>query len=66
MVVVWQYNGQNTKNDPEKNAWVFQENWADIDVKSIQPELGKYKLTLKNDKKSFSTSITPALKRNGL
>ena len=60
--VVWQYDGQSAKNDPKKNDWVFQENWTKIDVKSVQPEFGKYKLILKNGQKSFTTSITPALK----
>jgi len=60
--VVWQYDGQGSKNDPKKNDWVFQENWTNIDVKAVQPEFGKYKLILKNGQKSFTTSITPALK----
>lgn len=62
--VVWQYDEQSSKNDPKKNDWVFQENWTSIDVKAVQPEFGKYKLTLKNPitNKSFTTNITPALK----
>ncbi|NJN77432.1 MAG: hypothetical protein HC803_03150 [Saprospiraceae bacterium] len=59
--VVWQYDGQG-KNNPKANQWVFQENWANVDVKAIQPEFGKYELTLKNADKTFKTSITPALK----
>lgn len=59
--VVWQYDGQG-KNNPKTNQWVFQENWTTIDVKPTQPELGKYKLTLKNGQKSFTTNVTPALK----
>jgi hypothetical protein len=58
--VVWQYDGQG--KNPKDNQWVFQENWTSVDVKAVQPEFGKYELTLKNAKKTFKTDVTPALK----
>ncbi len=58
--VIWQYAGSG--KNPKENKWVFQENWATIDVKSITPESGTYQLTLKNNKNSFTTNITPVLK----
>jgi hypothetical protein len=58
--VIWQYDGQG--KNPKDNQWVFQENWASVDVKAIQPEFGKYELTLKNAQKTFKTNVTPALK----
>jgi hypothetical protein len=58
--VVWQYDGKG--KNPKDNQWVFQENWASVDVKAVQPEFGKYELTLKNAQKTFKTNVTPALK----
>jgi hypothetical protein len=59
--VVWQYDGQG-KNNPKVNSWVFQENWASVNVRPVQPEFGKYELILKNSKKTFKTNVTPTLK----
>jgi hypothetical protein len=58
--VVWQYDGKG--KNPKDNQWVFQENWVSVDVKAVQPEFGKYELTLKNAQKTFKTNVTPALK----
>ncbi len=60
--VVWQYDGSNPNTDPEKNAWVFEEDWKEVDIQAVDASKGKYELTLKAFEKSFSTEVCPVLK----
>lgn len=57
--ILWQYAGDDDSKNPVKNKWVMQENWDAAEIEPF-PSGNLYKLTLKNDKKSFVTTVCPS------
>ena len=60
--VVWQYNSKNGAPNPEKNEWVFKEDWKDINLEVVDAKKAVYRLELKTKDKSFTTEVNPVLK----
>ena len=58
--VMWEYTGYG--DDPEKNEWIFQESWNEMNID--EDKNGRYVLILKNDQKEFSTIVQPVLSGN--
>lgn len=58
--VMWEYTGFG--DDPEKNEWIFQESWNEMNID--ENKNGRYVLVLKNDQKEFSTIVQPVLSGN--
>ena len=58
--IMWQYTGNDAQKDPIRQKWIFSEEW---DFAEIQPlEGGQYQLLLRNENKTFSTSVIPSQK----
>lgn len=66
--IIWQYAGElgNEATDPNINEWIYEEEWSNITLESYKKRELKYKVTLSNNQKSFSTIISPALKGESL
>lgn len=58
--IVWQYAGSGT--NPEKNPWVYATEWTSAKLLMKDTATCLYNMTLKNESKSFSTNVYPALK----
>lgn len=55
--VMWEYAGQGP--NPEKNAWVFETDWENMDLE--QDPSGYFSLTLSTADKKFTTLVRPLL-----
>jgi hypothetical protein len=59
--LIWRYAGINGEGDPEKNAWIYNENWTSVQLDPSRTVSGKYDLLLKKKGKEFRTLIEPVL-----
>ncbi len=57
--VMWQYAGGDDSKDPAKNAWIYKTDWDHADVEQFE-DSNLFKLTLKNSKKEFVTTVCPS------
>ena len=64
--LIWRYAGINGEGDPEKNAWIYNEQWTSIQLDPSTTVSGKYDLRLKKKDKSFQTVIEPVLQGKDL
>lgn len=64
--VVWQYAGNSNADDPQKNKWIFKENWVTAKVLPKDKEAGEYFLELRTTGKQFKTTVKPVLKGKDL
>jgi hypothetical protein len=62
--VIWQYAGTNKATNPENNAWIFSEDWADISLEKASN--GQYVIALKGNDKTFKTEVQPVLEGKNL
>lgn len=62
--VIWQYAGTKAATNPEKNAWIFSEDWTDISLEKASN--GQYLIALKGVGKSFKTEVQPVLEGKNL
>ncbi len=62
--VIWQYAGKQEATNPEKNTWIFSEDWADISLEKASN--GQYSIVLKSNEKSFKTEVQPVLEGKNL
>lgn len=58
--VIWQYAG--TGNDPAKNKWIYERDWASVNLLMTDTNACVYNLTLSDGNSTFNTNIVPALK----
>ncbi|CAN5203816.1 hypothetical protein BH09BAC5_BH09BAC5_28580 [soil metagenome] len=58
--ILWQYAGTGT--DPEKNKWVYDENWTSTQLTMRDSSTCMYGLKLSSGTKTFSTNVYPTLK----
>jgi hypothetical protein len=58
--IIWECIGNNVKENPDKNAWVFDTEWKTITIKRNAKEEG-YRLDLKSMDKSFTSLVRPIL-----
>ncbi len=58
--LLWQFAG--TGNDPEKNKWIYENNWNSAQLTMQDSATCMYNLSLVGDSKRFSTSVFPTLK----
>lgn len=61
--IMWQYAGNNPKEDPLMNKWIFKEEW---DFAALEPleQAGQYQLNLRSERKQFSTPVVASQKGN--
>ncbi len=57
--ILWQYAGDDETKDPLKNKWIFKEHWDAAEIQPF-PKGNLYRLELKNDTKSFITTVCPS------
>jgi hypothetical protein len=55
----WIYSGDNGEKDPNKNPWIFEEKWRDIQLSAIDAEQGLYNMHLKSNKKTLDLTVSP-------
>lgn len=60
--VVWQYAGTNGESDLTKNNWVYKHSWTSANIKPFDKDNGLYSLSLKGNKRDFTTIVSPVLK----
>ncbi len=65
-VLMWQYAGNNKKQDPKENKWIDSQNWTNIQLSSNKEQAGFYDLFLSNSRKSFKTIVKPVLRGRAL
>lgn len=58
--VIWEYVGNNPKENPDKNTWVFETVWDNATISRSNNEDG-YRLDLKSRDKSFTSLVRPIL-----
>ncbi len=59
--VIWEYAGTSDASNPQKNKWIFQEDWANINLEKAGN--GKYQIVLSTDGKRFASEVKPVLER---
>ncbi len=59
--LMWQYAGNDPKEDPNVNKYVFKRNWSNVKLEVLDREKSLFKLILYDTKSSFQTTITPVL-----
>lgn len=57
--ILWQYAGSDDTKNPVKNKWIYQEDWDAAEIEPF-PSGNLYKLTLKNKKRAFITTVSPS------
>lgn len=56
--VLWTYAGDSDADNPEKNQWVYKQQWTDTKIeKDAKP--CRYKVTLEKGSKTFVTYVRP-------
>lgn len=58
--ILWEYVAMKGSKDPEKNEWIFSEDWTNMSIERHKKK-GVYVLHLKNKDKSFTTLVKPVL-----
>jgi hypothetical protein len=59
--IVWEYAGNNNKENPEKNDWVYDTEWDKAVVSRIPGNNEGYKLSLEANGKKFVSTVRPIL-----
>jgi len=60
--IVWEYAGNNSKENPDKNDWVYDIEWEKITISRIVGNNEGYKLSLEaNNNKKFVSTVRPVL-----
>ena len=57
--VFWQYAGSEAAQDPNRQEWVFTEDWNTADIVPGE-RANTYAVTLQSDDKTFSTTLVPS------
>lgn len=61
--IMWQYTGNNPKEDPLANKWIFKEEWDFAELKPLAQK-GQYQLNLRSEKKQFTTPVVASQQGN--
>jgi len=56
--VMWTYAGNSDVDNPDKNEWIYKENWTDTKLERSE-QSNTYKVTLERGKKTFVTYLRP-------
>ncbi|MBS3915098.1 MAG: hypothetical protein KG003_11395 [Bacteroidetes bacterium] len=64
--IMWQFAGSNPSQDPEKNKWVFDQEWTNTKLKKSSGTNFNYDLEIQTAGGTFTTVVTPALSGNDL
>ncbi|MBI3511627.1 MAG: hypothetical protein HY064_13280 [Bacteroidetes bacterium] len=58
--ILWQYAGTGT--DPEKNKWIYDEEWTSAKLVMNDSNTCRYNMKLSDNSRTFSTDVYPSLK----
>jgi hypothetical protein len=60
--IVWEYAGDNIKENPDKNDWVYDIEWETITISRMVGNNEGYKISLEaNNSKKFVSTVRPVL-----
>ncbi len=56
--IIWQYAGNNSKEDPANNEWIFNTAWEDVKIEPAK-QPGQYRLTLSGSDRNYQIPVCP-------
>ncbi len=57
--VMWKYSGNKKYADPEKEQWIFDQNWPVTKIDKDKSRPGEYIIVMRSNKDTFTTSVVP-------
>lgn len=63
--IMWKYSGNKKYPNPEKEQWIFTEDWTTAKIENDPSAAGRYLMVLKNANRSFTTSVLAVLPDGG-
>lgn len=59
--LMWQFAEVDGTKDPDKNKWIFEDDWQDVKMEKLSSGNNLFRLTFKVGGKSFETVVQPVV-----
>lgn len=59
--IMWQYAGNDPKEDPENNAWIYGNTWSDVELNHVKGSKDLFRLKFLVNQVAFTTIVRPVV-----